>query len=373
MDQAVETAVERDEFAAPPPLYFKGRYSAVGLDIGSEQLKLIQFKQEHGEVFLHQYGIYDLPEGAITAGRVTDAAALSDRLAWVFKRRRFHRNRVNLCIGSQAVILRQMRLPKMPPRELQAALRFEAGKEIMIPLEEAVLDYIEIGESVVDGNEVIDLAVVAAPKDVVNDYITVILKAGLYPDVIEIEPFALQRVLPYVVPNLVPVSRGEEAEALMVLDIGGECSNLLLVDQGGFSFSRTLSIGVNHFCHRIAERREIGYDAARRLLFGGDPFTVEGVQEVADELVNQIRRSLEFYLYRAGHAQKEIKTICLCGGGASIDRLPSFLGFELKVEPKILNPFSFVHIGRRFIREDLEREGHLLNIASGLALRGWLR
>ncbi|MFY9541077.1 MAG: type IV pilus assembly protein PilM [Dethiobacteria bacterium] len=369
MARTMEVVKEERNVTTLSPVRFKGNYSAIGLDLGSTQVKIVQFRKERQQVSLYQYGIYDLPEGAITAGRVTDSGALSERLAWICKRRRFHKNRVNLCIGSQAIILRQMQLPKMAPRELQAALRFEAEKEIMIPLDQAVVDYIEIGERVVDGNELIDLAVVAAPRDVVNDYIAVILKAGLYPDVIEIESFALQRVLPFIDPAFA----GDEAEAFIVLDIGGECSNLLLLDRGNFSFARTLSIGVNHFCRRIAETREVSYDAARRLLFGSDPFTVEGVQEVADELVNQIRRSLEFYLDKVEHAQKEIKTICLCGGGVSIDRFPSFLGFELKVEPKILNPFSFIQTGRRFIRRDLEREGHLFNIASGLALRGWMR
>ena len=59
----------------------KGRYSSIGLDLGSSQIKLMQLRQERGEIFLHQYGIYDLPEEAVTAGRITDAAILADRLA----------------------------------------------------------------------------------------------------------------------------------------------------------------------------------------------------------------------------------------------------------------------------------------------------
>jgi type IV pilus assembly protein PilM len=363
------SAIIKEEEQIPQKYNLKGRYSNIGLDLGSSQVKLAQFKQQRSQICLHQYAIYDLPEGAITAGRITDTGAIAERLTWIFKRRRFHKNRVNLCIGSQAIILRQLQLPKMAPRELPAALRFEAEKEIMIPLDEAVIDYIELGERLLDGNELLELAVVAAPKDVVNDYLDVILKAGLYPDVIEIESFALQRVLPYIDFT----STGYESEALMLLDIGGESSNLVLLDRGSFSFARTLSIGVNHFCRRIAEQREVSFDAARRLLFGSDPFNVEGVQDAADDLVEQVRRSLEFYLYNVEHPQKEIKTIYLCGGGVSIDRLPSFLGFELKVEPKILNPSKFIQTGRRFIRKDIEREGHILNIATGLALRGWQR
>ena len=369
MDQAMEVVAGEAPVKALFPARLRGRYSPIGLDLGSSQVKLIQFRQEQRRVVLHQYGIYDLPAGAITAGRITDPVPLIERLAWVLKRRRFYRNRTNLCVGSQAIILRRMQLPKMAPRELSSALRFEAEKEIMIPYDEAVIDYIELGENAVEGNILLDLAVVAAPKDVINDYLGVVTRAGLYPDVIEIESFALQRVLPYVYPAFA----GPSDEALMLLDMGGESSNLVVFDEGGFRFARTLNIGMNHFCRRIEENRDIGTVAARSLLLGQDSFAVEGVQETADELVEEIRRSLEFYLYSIDREHKEIETICLCGGGAAIDRLPSFIGFELKVEPKVLNPLNFIETGRRFIRKDLEREGHLLNVAAGLALRGWLR
>ena len=56
-----------------------------------------------------------------------------------------------------------------------------------------------------------------------------------------------------------------------------------------------------------------------------------------------------------------------------IEQLSAFLGFELKIEPKLIQPFSFIESDRRFIKKDLEREGHLLNVAAGLALRGWQR
>jgi len=101
----------------------------------------------------------------------------------------------------------------------------------------------------------------------------------------------------------------------------------------------------------LPKRGAISFDSAHRLLFGSDPFSVEGVQEIADELVAQIRRSPRVLPLQYRSAQKEIKTIYLCGGGASIERLPSFLGFELKVEPKLLRPFSFIQGGRRFMQK----------------------
>lgn len=369
MDRLVADLVEEEQVVEAPPAHFRRRYSRIGLDLGSSQVKLVQLKHRRSSICLHQFAIYDLPPGAITSGRITDRELLAERLSWVMKRRRFYKNRVNLCIGSQAVILRHLQLPRLAPRELSAAVRFEAEKRIMIPLEEAVIDYAVLGERVVEGNELYDLALVAAPKDAINDYLSVILQAGLYPDVIETESFALQRVLPLICADFSKPGQ----EALMLLDLGFEGSNLVVFDEGSFSFARTLNVGMQQFCKHISERRGIDSEAARRLLFSSDPFDVEGFQEIADELVTQIRRSLQFYLYNVGHDHKEIRTLFLCGGGAVINRLPSFLGFELKVEPKVLNPFRFINSDSRYSSGDREREGHMLNVAAGLALRGWLR
>ncbi len=370
MDQSVAALAEEIRVNIPTaPMRFRRRYSGIGLDLGSSQVKLIQLKQEKQEIGLHQFGVLDLPPGVITAGRIVEPDILTERLSWMVKKLRFRKNKCNLCIGSQAVILRHLQLPKLAPREIPAAMRFEAEKRIMIPLEEAVMDYIVMGERTVEGNELLDLAVVAAPKDVVNDYLGVVMKAGLYPDIIEIESFSLQRVLPFLYPEFA----GTGEEALMLLDIGAESSNLVVFDQGGFSFARTLNVGVNRFCRQISDQHQVSFEEARELLYGEEPFVLEGVQEIADELVNQIRRSLQFYLYNVEHDSKEIKTMFICGGGATIVRLPTFLGFELKVEPKLLNPFNFIRANNRFIQRDLERDGHLLNVAAGLALRGWLR
>lgn len=349
---------------------FKGSYSSIGLDLGTSQCKLVQLKEKKGEAYLHQYGIYPLPEGALEGGRVIEPEMLADRLRWIVKRRRFYKKRVNLCIGSQSVILRTVQLPRLPEKEIPAALRFEAEKQIMIPMDEAVLDYIYLGDRVEEDKEVTELALVAAPKDVLEGYIEAVIRSGLHPDVIEIEPFALQRTASVLLEG---VFNHKSGEAVMVLDLGGESSNVLLIENNQYSFARSLSIGANHFCRRVAEKREISFEAAQRLVFGPEPFAVEGVQEIADELVSQIQRSMEFYVYNVEKGQQEIRQLFVCGGGFIMERLCSFLGFELKMEPAHLNPLKIVQTNKMFLAPDLERDSGMLNIAFGLALRGWMQ
>lgn len=364
-----ETITDKTKTALPLQHYrFKGRYSNIGLDLGSAQIKVVQFKKRKGQISLHRYGIFPLPHGVIEGGRITDPLVLALRLQQHLRRRRFHRNRVNLCIGSQSVIQRQILMPAMSAKEVPQAIRWEAEKHVMFPLDETVIDYSYLGERVVDGKTASEVLLVAAHKEVVNGYIDVIARAGLYPEVIEIEPFALHR----------SIHRGAGSNEfsltgnLLVLDIGGDSTNLLVLEGGKYSFSRILNVGVHHFLRKVAETASVNLGKARQMLFDTNALVLEGALQVADDLVRQIRRTLEYYALEMWRQDKEFTEMMLCGGGASIPGLNTFLGHELKIEPKLYNPLDGVEYKTDYREKDLARDSGMLQIASGLALRGWL-
>ena len=317
---------------------YKGRFSNIGLDLGSSQVKFVQFKGERGGIQVHQYGIYEIPEGVIEGGRVVDPVLLTTRLKWMLGRRRLHKKRINLSIGGQSVILRQFFLPPMSARELANAVRWEAEKQVMVPLNQVVMDYAGLGIREVDGKKVMEVALVAVPREVVEEYISLITGVGFYPEVIEIEPFALQRSVYY----LQRFVTDQERQEGLVLDIGGESSTLLVIEKGRYSFSRTLNIGVNHFIRRAEESLEVDADTAERAIFGKDFFSVEGVLEVAEELCKQIKRSMEYFVYEMRHREKEFAEMFYCGGGFRIKELWPFLARELKIIPIHFNPLPAI-------------------------------
>ncbi len=349
-------------------LKYKGGYSNIGLDLGSSQVKFLQFKRDRSRIQVHQYGIYGLPEEVIEGGRVTDAKLLASRLKWMLGRRRLHKKRVNLCIGGQSVILRQVFLPPMSSKELVSAIRWEAEKQVMVPLNQMVVDYASLGVREVDGKQVNEVVLVAVPGEVVEEYIAAVTGAGFYPEVIEIEPFALQRSVYYLQRFVLQT----ELPDVIVLDVGGETSTLLVLEEGRYSFSRTINIGVQHFNRRVMESAQVNADEAQRLTFGKDSFSIPGVLEVADELCTQIKRSMEYFAYEMRHREKEFGEMFYCGGGSNIKDLWPFLGRELKIIPVPFNPLATIPGSRRSPHHALQEEGSLLAVAQGLALRGWV-
>lgn len=256
----------------------------------------------------------------------------------------------------------------MSSRELADAVRWEAKKQVMVPLDQVVLDYLSLGERRVGERQLIEVVLVSVPKEVVEGYIRAITGAGFYPAAIEIEPFALQRSLYY----LQEPFRHREGAGLLMLDLGSESSTLLVLEGGRYSFSRTIPVGVNHFCRHLVEKGGMDKEMALRLILRGDPGSQVGVMEVAGELAAQIKKTMDYYAHELGHSGKTFTRLFYCGGGAGIKGLWPFLERALGIAPRLFNPLTFLSQERRLLCSPLQAEGDLLAVAQGLALRGWV-
>jgi type IV pilus assembly protein PilM len=166
--------------------------SAVGLDIDGAFLAAVQ--TTGGGV--SRAVSTELPAGLINEGEVADPAGLAEALSLFFKRHGLPRN-VRLGVANQQVAVRQLELPVIDDeRERDAAIRFQAAEAIAMPLEEVVLDYQLIGESInAEGAARMRVVVVAARDSMINRFVEAAKTAGLKPEGIDLNAFALVRTL----------------------------------------------------------------------------------------------------------------------------------------------------------------------------------
>lgn len=357
-------------------LRVRGKYSPVGLDIGSYYIKMLQLKYRRGKIFLHNYKIINTPEKVVENGVVVAPDILAENLSW-----RFRGKKVNLAISGHNVIMRQIELPPMSSRELPEAIRWEAEKHIMMPVEEAVIDYLLLGERESNEGRLQQVLLVAVPRDVINSYMETVLALGLNPLAIEVQSLSLIRLLnaldqsvsmESVVEQEAAAASAGEQQSLLLLDIGWETTNFIVVDEGQYSFSRNLGVGCKEFVEQIAGAGAIERGEAFGLIDKEEVLSRPGAQQAADQLLMEVQRSLEFYLYQMQNRERKIGQVYLTGGGDKIKGLHSFLAKELQMEPADMNPFPFIQHDKRFIPIDLMQDASFLGVATGLALRGWL-
>ncbi len=228
----------------------------------------------------------ELPQGVMQDGEVVDPDALGTVLKEIFRAGALPRD-VRLGVANQQIVVRQLELPKIAEdKDLEAAVRFQAAEAIAMPLNEVVLDFHRVSDSVdAEGNARTNVVVVAARESMIERLVEAVRSAGLRPVGIDLNAFALVRAL----------ASGARDDAARVYCHLGAITNLAIAVGGSCLFTRPLAT-------RVDESGAI------------DAFA----------LAEEIRLSIDFYL-----AQPEIRPvreIVLSGPHASVDGLTEQLG-----------------------------------------------
>ena len=125
--------------------------------------------------------IEPLPPGAFHEGEVLDADRLAAALKALFAEHKLAKQ-VRLGVGNQRVVVRTVRLPAIEdPKEMEAAVRFQAQEQMPMPLDQAVLEHQVVGGVPAEEGAApqVDVVVVAARRDMVASFVEPIRRAGL--------------------------------------------------------------------------------------------------------------------------------------------------------------------------------------------------
>ncbi len=164
----------------------------VGLDLDGGYLAAVS--ASHGRV--DRAVSAELPAGVMSEGEVVDSAGLAQAVKTFFRDNGLPRN-VRLGVANQQIAVRHLELPKIESEdELAAAVRFQAGDAIAMPLDEASLDFQVVGETQSpEGTPRMRLVVVAARQEMIARLVEAVREAGLKPEGIDLDAFALVRAL----------------------------------------------------------------------------------------------------------------------------------------------------------------------------------
>lgn len=138
----------------------------------------------------------ELPPGAVTDGGVANPAQLSETLRDLFSRGDFGR-RVYMGLSVHHGVVRLLDMPLIEDEaERESAVRFQATEAIAMPVDEAILDYAFVGQTVAPpGPPRMQVVLAAARRGPVLEFVDAVQAAGLKPLGLELEPFALVRAL----------------------------------------------------------------------------------------------------------------------------------------------------------------------------------
>jgi type IV pilus assembly protein PilM len=350
-------------------IFSQEKKSALGVDIGTSSIKVVQLRLEKGRVVLETYGAIALgPYGGVEVGRATalPAEKIAEALKDVMREANVTTIDAAVSIPYASSLVSVITLPASLEKQLAQVVPLEARKYIPVPINEVLLDWFVIsggGKNALP-NDKIEVLLVAIHNDTIGKFRSIAGAAGVNVAFFEIEVFGAARAA---------LDRG--IAPIAVVDMGAATTKFYVVERGVIHESHILSHGSQDLT--LAAARALGTtitDAEqkkRKLGLLGDPL-IQGASQLKQSLelslsslLSEISRTVAAYEARTS---QPLGALVFTGGGATLKGLLELAKQSIQTELRRADPFAKTQ-APAFLEEILKEAGPEFSVAVGLALR----
>lgn len=248
------------------------------------------------------------------------------------------------------------------------------------PREDADVDYQKLGTSLDDdGIERIEILMVATPREVTDSYMQALEIAQLQVDIVEVSSFALIRAMHNELAKYSTL-----AEAVAIVDIEYEATEITVTVDGVPQFSRTFPIGtvqiqnaqlraINLPPRRTTDMEMLSstvvpvqsMDTASLATGGGSTPGDAAIMRVVGDLSDELRRSIDFYTSQSPGS--DVVQLLIAGPGACIGQLNEFFSQRLGIAASAIDPLTAMGVSVDYDIPIYDRMA--MSISLGLGLR----
>jgi type IV pilus assembly protein PilM len=322
--------------------YFIHDKPLFGLDIGHGSLKVMQVSEPAGSSSSKRhpqvtgYGFTTFDKAALEDGVVVQPEVIAKATLDLFKHSLIgdiSTRRVAVAIPAYRTFTRSLRLPKLKPKEIRAAVELEAEQYISTPLEDLYLDY-EVIRQTEDSTE---LFAVAVPHTIVDSYLELAQILGL--ETVLIEPTLSSSARLF--------SLDDQSDlATFIIDFGSQSSDISIFDKN-MLITGTVQGGGENFTDSIKSKLGVTLQEAglikTRYGLGASKKQVEIKQSLEPTLlliVKEIRRMMRYYEEQYG-TDRPIGQIITLGGGANMPGLSEYLTNIMRMAVRRTDPWQY--------------------------------
>ena len=340
-----------------------GKGSFLALDIGSSCVKLVETDGPAGGIRLLAAGIAPLPPTAVQNNLIQDPEVVAQTIRDLVRKTGARATDVITAVPGPAVMIKKIHLAGGDEANLDHQVMLEAGSAIPENLENVTLDY-----QIIDYTErgEIEVMLVAVKKDIINSYTAVIRDAGLVPQVVDVDYFALE--------NMFELNYDlDGGQVVGLVNIGARYCSINILRGGRSSFTGDIPVGGAEFTDVLMRNLGVSAEEAELLKAGGSVKAIGHEQMEAalapavNFLVEEIHRALSFY-WRS-ESEEPLAAVYLSGGTARTEGLARSLSERLETPVELANPFARIAIARGASESFVRENAPSLAVTVGLATR----
>lgn len=377
--------------------------SAVGIDIGSAFIKVVQIKSKGGKAILETYGEIALgPYAGGEIGQATNLPAekIAEALADLFREAGVTTKNAALSISLKSSLLSLIEVPVADgSSQLNEIIPIEARKYIPVPINEVTLDWwvIPKRETYAEQDGIssdepkeggssrqtaphgsTEVMMVAIHNEAIEKYRRVASIMQFEKVFFELEVFSAMRS-----------TLGRAMQTVLLVDVGATTTKLAIAEFGVTRFTHTISRGSQDITVALSKAQSVSFSAAEDMkrasgvsvgaenggsVGGAEAAPVSGQKEITvSHIANLTLENIfgETNTMLMQYQQKHnvsVDSVVLIGGGALLKGLLSVAKKHIDAAVALGDPFEKIE-APAFLSPMLKEAGPEFAVAVGLALR----
>ena len=346
------------------------RTRVVGLDIGTSAVRAVEMELNGGGRpggTVQKVAEVALPPGVVRDAEVVEKGPVTAAVRKLWASDGVSAKNVVMGVGNQRVVVRNMSMPAMPLAQLRQAAVYQAQETLPMSLDEALTDFLPVQEFDDAGTAMVSGLFVAAGKDTVSLNVLAAESAGVSPEIVDLNAFALLRA----------AALEHGGRTVVCVDIGARVTNVVVSHQGRPLLVRVIAAGGQDATDAIARTLKVTDAEAERLkrqvgIAGNVPpgfdEAARAMQSAVRNIVEPIVSTLAYYATQVRGPQIEL--MVLTRGGAHLPGLGQYLSSAARLPATLASTFGAVQWAKGAGRERFADHESSFTVAIGLALGG---
>jgi type IV pilus assembly protein PilM len=339
--------------------------SYLGIDIGSSGIKIVELRKENEYVRLLTYGFSENFDNKISGEwQGLDVKKTAKIINKIWHKSGMASNSAVAALPTYSVFSSILNLSNVPEKDITSAVQWEAKKVIPLSLDEMVIEWKKIeeeGDSKA-GKGNMKVLLTGAPKVLVKKYIDIFKEAKLNLLCLETETFSLVRSL-----------FGNERTTAMIVEMGTNTSDIIVVSNGIPVINRSIDVGGLTITKAISQSLNIGLERSEQFKYdlgiasadNSESTIPKIITDTLSPIINEIKYVTN--LFQSKNTEK-IEKIVMSGGSSMLPNLVDYFSKVLDTKVLIGDPWSRISCPVD-LKPLLDEIAPKMSVAIGLAMR----
>lgn len=333
-----------------------------GLDIGTTAVRLVELRGTGGVKALVKYAFIPIDPKISLSDSKADQQQLAQAVQELLNQARVTTRNVAVGIPSNRVFTTVVDVDRVSPKEVEAAIKFQADSLIPTPVAESKMDWALLGDSPVDKTKS-EVLLTSVTNKYLEDRLDMLESIGLNVVAFEPDSLALSRA----------VIAADSMASQMAVDVGFKSTDIVVVMNGAPRLARSIPTGMEAILRAATQNLSIDEKQAEQFVFkfGLGKDKLEGqiyhaIIGTVDTLMSEIEKSIKFFQTR--YSAAKIERIIVTGAASALPEFPLYIANKFAINVEIGNAWRNVSFPAARQNELLAASNHFC-VAAGLAER----